>query len=73
MVLYNSLFSGGPSPKVLQEVSLPIITNDKCKDLIFDLGPSFISIIKDTNYTVPNTMICAGGQGGKSSCNVSNS
>jgi len=66
---WGRLYEGGPSPTVLQEVSLPIITNDKCKDLIFHLGPSFISIIEDFNYTVPNTMICAGGQGGKSSCN----
>ena len=68
-LLDNNHFLGGPLPTVLQEVDLPIMTNDICKDMIFDAGGQ--SLLKNYNYTVPNTMICAGGKEGKSSCHVS--
>ena len=52
------------------------MTNDKCKDIIFDAGANagmsqskFEDAVGDD--TVPNTMICAGGKEGKSLCHVS--
>ena len=45
------------------------MTNDKCKDLIYDAG---YERNIEYNNTVPNTMICAGGKNGKTGCNVSN-
>jgi len=67
---WGNLYQGGPSPTVLHEASLPIVANDKCKDMLFDTGISQ-SEIKDAlgDDTVPNTMICAGGNEGKSACN----
>ena len=56
--------SEGPLPSVLQEVSLPIITNNECEGMYRKAG--YIEHI-------PNIFICAGfSTGGKDSCEVRN-
>ena len=55
-------FAEGPLPSVLQEVSLPIITNNECEGMYRKAG--YIEHI-------PNIFICAGySSGGKDSCEV---
>ena len=50
----------GPLPSVLQEVSLPIMSNDQCERRFRDAG--------DREH-IPNIFICAGyKKGGKDSC-----
>ena len=45
---------GRPSDRLL-EVALPVISNANCSSQL--------------NYNIPNSVICGGGQGGKSACN----
>ena len=52
----------GPISSVLQEVALPIISNEKCEEMFFKAGH---------NYTISDILICAGYEkGGKDTCNV---
>ena len=52
----------GPSPTVLHEVSVPIISNEECYEWFNEAGYS---------KPVPKTMMCAGfKEGGKDSCQV---
>ena len=52
----------GPSPTVLHEVSVPIISNQECYEWFSEAGYS---------KPVPTTMMCAGfKEGGKDSCQV---
>ena len=56
------LISDGPSPTVLHEVSVPIISNDECYEWFSEAGYA---------KPVPKTMMCAGfKEGGKDSCQV---
>ena len=49
-------------PLLMQEASIPIITNEECKGMYQDAGRSVY---------LPNNMICAGfKKGGKASCEV---
>ena len=49
-------------PSLMQEASLPIITNEECKGRYQDAGHSVY---------LPNNMICAGyKKGGKAACKV---
>ena len=51
-----------PTPTVLHEVSVPIISNEKCYEWFSEAGYS---------KPVPKTMMCAGFKdGGKDSCQV---
>ena len=62
---FGALYEGGPSPTVLHEVSVPIISNEECYEW-------FSSDAGYSNRTVPNTMMCAGyKEGGKDTCQVS--
>lgn len=52
----------GPLPDVIQEVSLPVITNKVCETMYREAG-----FVED----IPDIFICAGyGEGGKDSCEV---
>lgn len=54
----------GPLPDVIQEVSLPVITNKVCETMYREAG-----FVED----IPDIFICAGyGDGGKDSCEVNN-
>ncbi|XP_076048100.1 trypsin-1-like [Oratosquilla oratoria] len=52
---WGALYEGGSSPSKLQKVTVPIISDAKCRQ---DYGASQIF----------DSMICAGGDGGKDSC-----
>ena len=52
---WGATSQGGPSSPVKLQVTVPILENDVCDDMISD-------------YTVDETMICAGGSAGKDSC-----
>ena len=59
---FGALYEGGPSPTVLHEVSVPIISNQECYEWFSEAGYS---------KPVPKTMMCAGfKEGGKDSCQV---
>ena len=59
--------SEGPRPSVLQEVIVPIITNEECRKML--LG-EYTWYIKNPNY-IPSAMICGGNKkGGKDACKV---
>ena len=52
---FGRLSSGGPSPSVLMQVSVPIVPQDKCK--------------KTYGSSIHDSMVCAGlDKGGKDSC-----
>ena len=57
------IISDGPLPSILQEVSLPIITNEQCEEMFRFAG----------HYEfIPRTFICAGYKmGKKDACDVS--
>ena len=58
----ESTIIDGPSPTVLHEVSLPILSNQECHKWFVEAGYS---------TSVPNTMMCAGfKEGGRDSCQV---
>ena len=50
----------GPSSLILQEISIRIWDNTKCQDAWGNI----------VNRTFPSTMMCAGGEIGKDSCQV---
>ena len=55
--------SDGPLPSVLQEVSLPIITNEQCEEMFRSAGHYEL---------IPKIFICAGYKmGKKDACDVS--
>lgn len=57
---WGQLYKDGPISSVLQEVALPIISNQKCEDMFYNAG---------YNSTLPNILICAGyDKGGKDTC-----
>ena len=52
----------GPISSVLQEVALPIISNEKCEEMFFKAGH---------NNTISDILICAGYKKvGKDTCKV---
>lgn len=57
---WGRLNEGGTLPTVLQEVRVPIVSNDKCKDMFLSAGrPEYI----------PDIFLCAGyEEGGRDSC-----
>ena len=58
-----SIISDGPLPSVLQEVSLPIITNEQCEEMFRFAGHYEL---------IPKIFICAGYKmGKKDACDVS--
>ena len=60
-ISYN--ISDGPLPSVLQEVSLPIITNEQCEEMFRFAGHYEL---------IPRVFICAGYKmGKKDACDVS--
>ena len=61
----NILFSGGSTPSVLQEITVPVIENPICQDMYYESHHK--KIIKDS-------FLCAGyADGQMDSCDVSNS
>lgn len=60
---WGRLNEGGMLPTVLQEVRVPIVSNDKCKNMFLNAGrPEYI----------PDIFLCAGyEEGGRDSCQVS--
>ena len=57
------LSSGGVLPTVLQEVRVPIMSNDKCKNMFLSAG---------RHEYIPDIFMCAGyDEGGRDSCQVS--
>lgn len=60
---WGRLNEGGILPTVLQEVRVPIVSNDKCKNMFSTAGrPEYI----------PDIFLCAGyEEGGRDSCQVS--
>lgn len=57
---WGRLNEGGTLPAILQEVRVPIVSNDKCKDMFLSAGrPEYI----------PDIFLCAGyEEGGRDSC-----
>lgn len=57
---WGRLNEGGTLPTILQEVRVPIVSNDKCKDMFLSAGrPEYI----------PDIFLCAGyEEGGRDSC-----
>lgn len=57
---WGRLNEGGTLPTILQEVRVPIVSNDKCKDMFLNAGrPEYI----------PDIFLCAGyEEGGRDSC-----
>lgn len=54
---------GGVLPTVLQEVRVPIVSNDKCKNMFLSAGRHEI---------IPDIFMCAGyDEGGRDSCQAS--
>jgi len=57
---WGQLHKDGPIASVLQEVALPIISNEKCEEMFFKAGH---------NNTISDILICAGYEkGGKDTC-----
>lgn len=55
---WGTIYYGGPVAKTLQEVTIPVWTNEDCDDTY--------------EQTIVDTVLCAGAkQGGKDSCQVS--
>lgn len=56
---WGSLSEGGPSPSQLQEVQVPIVSNDVCQQAYY-------------MYPITDRMLCAGllGEGGRDACQV---
>ena len=55
-------FSGGVLPTILQEVRVPIVSNDKCKNMFLSAG---------RHEYIPDIFMCAGyDEGGRDSCQV---
>jgi hypothetical protein len=53
---------GGILPTVLQEVKVPIVSNDKCKNMFLTAG---------RHEYIPEIFMCAGyDEGGRDSCQV---
>ena len=57
---WGSEYFKGPSSRVLQEISITVWDNIRCQK----------SWNRITNFTMPNTMLCAGGDLGKDACQV---
>lgn len=53
---WGRLSEGGTLPSVLQEVTVPIVSNDKCKHMFLRAGRQEI---------IPEIFLCAGHDGGK--------
>lgn len=52
--------SGGTLPNILQEVRVPIVSNDKCKTMFLNAG---------RHEYIPDIFLCAGyEEGGRDSC-----
>lgn len=57
---WGRLNEGGTLPAILQEVRVPIISNDKCKDMFLSAG---------RQEYIPDIFLCAGyEEGGRDSC-----
>lgn len=60
---WGRLSEGGILPSVLQQVSVPIVSNDKCKGMFLNAG---------RHEYIPEIFMCAGyPEGGRDSCQVS--
>ncbi|PBC31388.1 Serine proteinase stubble [Apis cerana cerana] len=60
---WGRLSEGGTLPSVLQEVSVPIVSNDRCKSMFLRAG---------RHEFIPDIFLCAGYEsGGQDSCQVS--
>lgn len=60
---FSLLYLGGVLPTVLQEVRVPIVSNDKCKNMFLSAG---------RHEYIPDIFMCAGyDEGGRDSCQAS--
>ncbi|KAK4007959.1 hypothetical protein OUZ56_013118 [Daphnia magna] len=59
---WGRLSEGGTLPSMLQQVTVPIVSNDKCKDMFLKAG---------RHEYIPDIFMCAGfEEGGRDSCQV---
>lgn len=59
-MIFTKNFAGGVLPTVLQEVRVPIISNDRCKNMFLSAG---------RHEYIPDIFMCAGyDAGGHDSC-----
>ena len=59
-------FTAVDLPDIANEVELPIVTDDECTKLIAQTQAEEPD--SDTNYTIREYNLCAGGEKGKSAC-----
>ena len=61
---WGSLYTDGPSPSKLQEITVNIVSDRTCQAAFDAYDPR--------RWTITSNMVCAGGVGGEDSCQVEN-